>query len=123
MSLLITVLIILVGIEHLGIMVLEIWGRPEFQAQAFGMPLEFVRQAAAQTALANQGIYNGMLGGTLLASQWLLNGQARLTTSALLLIFVIIVAIFGSLTVNRRIFWLQGVPSIVTLIVLLVTLA
>jgi len=123
MSLLITVLIILVGIEHLGIMVLEIWGRPEFQAQAFGMPLEFVRQAAAQTALANQGIYNGMLGGTLLASQWLLNGQARLTTSALLLIFVIIVAIFGSLTVKRSIFWLQGMPSIVTLIVLLMLLA
>ncbi|MFC6274877.1 DUF1304 domain-containing protein [Levilactobacillus tangyuanensis] len=123
MSLLITVLIILVGIEHLGIMVLEIWGRPEFQAQAFGMPLEFVRQAAAQTALANQGIYNGMLGGTLLASQWLLNGQARLTTSALLLIFVIIVAIFGSLTVKRSIFWLQGMPSIVTLIVLLMIIA
>ena len=41
---------------------LEIFGKPELQAKSFDMDINFVKQAAAKTALANQGIYNGMLG-------------------------------------------------------------
>ena len=34
----------------------------KLQAKSFDMDVDFVKQRAAKTALANQGIYNGMLG-------------------------------------------------------------
>lgn len=114
-----TILIYLIAIEHLGIMALEMWGRPEQQARAFGMPITFVRQVHAQKALANQGIYNGMLAVILILAQWLLPIPTSLITTALLLGFIVIVALYGSLTVKRQIFWLQGFPALVTLIILL----
>lgn len=114
-----TILIYLIAIEHLGIMALEMWGRPEQQARAFGMPITFVRQVHAQKALANQGIYNGMLAVILILAQWLLPMPTSLITTALLLGFIVIVALYGSLTVKRQIFWLQGFPALVTLIILL----
>lgn len=114
-----TILIYLIAIEHLGIMALEMWGRPEQQARAFGMPITFVRQVPAQKALANQGIYNGMLAVILILAQWLLPIPTSLITTALLLGFIVIVALYGSLTVKRQIFWLQGFPALVTLIILL----
>ena len=57
-----TVLTFIVGIEHIGICFLEIFGKPEMQAKAFDMDLDFVKQPAARISMANQGIYNGMLG-------------------------------------------------------------
>lgn len=108
-----------VALEHLGIMALEIWGKPEQQAKAFGMPRDFVNQKPAQAALANQGIYNGMLGIVLLGNLTLLTGNAQHIAIALLLLFIVVVALFGSLTVKRSIFWLQGCPALVTLLVLL----
>ena len=119
MSILITVLTIFVAIEHLGIMALEIWGSPAQQSRAFGMPLSFVQRQPAQKALANQGIYNGMLGVVILASQWLLTATAQHLTTALLLLYIVVVALFGSLTVKRTIFWLQGFPALITLLLLL----
>ncbi len=44
MQSLINILVILIGIEHLGIMLLEMFGSPERQAKAFNMHLEFVHQ-------------------------------------------------------------------------------
>lgn len=114
-----TILIYLIAIEHLGIMALEMWGRPEQQARAFGMPITFVRQVPAKKALANQGIYNGMLAVILILAQWLLPMPTSLITTALLLGFIVIVALYGSLTVKRQIFWLQGFPALVALIILL----
>jgi len=119
MAILFTVLTCLVAVEHLGIMAIEIWGRPEQQAKAFGMPLSFIQQASAKSALANQGIYNGMLGAVILGNLIFLSGTAQHVGVALLLIFVVIVALFGSLTVKRQIFWLQGCPALLTLFVLL----
>ena len=47
-------LTIIVGIEHIGIMWLEIFGKPELQAKSFDMDINFVKQAAAKTACTNK---------------------------------------------------------------------
>ncbi|MCH5464667.1 DUF1304 domain-containing protein [Levilactobacillus tujiorum] len=119
MQLILTILIYVVAIEHLGIMSLEMWGNSATQAKAFGMSLDFVRRPEAQVALANQGIYNGMLGLSLIIFQWLLAGHAQLVATAVLLLFIVIVAIYGSCTAKKEILWLQGMPALVTLLVLL----
>ncbi|KRL95479.1 hypothetical protein FD28_GL002446 [Levilactobacillus hammesii DSM 16381] len=98
---------------------LEMWGSPATQSKAFGMSPSFVQRPEAQTALGNQGIYNGMLGLSLIALQWVLSGHASLIATAVLLIFIVIVAIYGSFTAKKEIFWIQGMPALVTLLVLL----
>lgn len=47
-------LLVLIGVEHLGIAGLEMRGAPAKQASVFGLPLDFVKQSHAQIALANQ---------------------------------------------------------------------
>jgi len=120
MQIILNILIYVVAIEHLGIMCLEMFGKPEAQAKAFGMPLEFVKRPEAHVALGNQGIYNGMLGLSLIALQWVITGRASLLATAILLIFIVLVALYGSFTAKKEIFWLQGMPALVTLLVLLI---
>lgn len=72
----------IVAIEHLGIMLLEMFGTPQQQAQAFDMPLEDVKQPTVRVALANQGIYNGMLGVLLIVSFFFSTGPSWSLSSA-----------------------------------------
>ena len=94
------ILTILVGIEHIGIMWLEIFGKPDLQAKSFDMDINFVKQPAAKTALANQGIYNGMLGLLILIVFFFFRMPTLITIWQLLLAFVVVVAIFGVTCVN-----------------------
>lgn len=111
------ILVLIVAIEHLGIMFLEMFGSPAQQTQAFDMPLEYVKQPTAHVALANQGIYNGMLGILLIASFWLFHGPALVTVIRLLLGFIVVVALYGALTATRKIWLVQLLPAAIALLV------
>ena len=50
------ILTFIVGIEHIGICFLEIFGKPATQAKAFDMDINFVKQRAAKISMDNQGI-------------------------------------------------------------------
>ena len=104
---------ILIGIEHLGIMVLEMFASPAKQAKAFDMEESFLRQKAARTSMANQGIYNGMLGVSLIASQFIFLG---IMVGRLLLIFVAVVGLYGALTATKKIWLFQFIPAVIGLI-------
>lgn len=112
------ILTILVGIEHIGIMWLEIFGKPELQAKSFDMDINFVKQPAAKTALANQGIYNGMLGLLILIVFFFFKIPTLITVWQLLLAFVIVVAIFGGFTASKKIFVVQMLPALIAFILL-----
>ena len=112
------ILTILVGIEHIGIMWLEIFGKPELQAKSFDMDINFVKQPAAKTALANQGIYNGMLGLLILIVFFFFRIPTLITVWQLLLAFVVVVAIFGGFTASKKIFVVQMLPALIAFILL-----
>lgn len=118
MQLLITVLIILIGIEHIGIMLLEMFGSSEKQAQAFDMQLEFVHQPSAKVALGNQGIYNGALGVILILAIFLFVGTAQTMVLTLLLGYIIVVAIYGGFTATKKIFIIQLLPAVIAMALL-----
>lgn len=107
---------ILIGIEHVGIMLLEMFGRPATQARAFAMDESFVRQKAARVSLANQGIYNGMLGLALIVSQFIFPGITAIMVGRMLLIFVAVVGLYGALTATKKIWFFQFLPAIIGLI-------
>jgi putative membrane protein len=106
----------LVALLHLYFLALEMffWNKP-LGRRVFGLTPEFA-QASAVLA-ANQGLYNGFLAAGLL---WgLLLGPAGLGVKVFFLGCVIVAGIFGALTANRRILWVQALPGAVALALVL----
>ena len=118
-SLISTLLVGLLGLLHLTIMALEMFGKPESQAENFSMPLAFVKQPNAQIALKNQGIYNCALAVVMLLSLILLHGTDQLITLRLLTILKALenLGICGA-TVSKKIYFVQAIPGALTCLTL-----
>jgi putative membrane protein len=118
-SLLATLATGLVALLHLGFLVLEmfLWDKPAGR-RIFGTSSEFATQSKALAA--NQGLYNGFLAAGLAWALWLGEGGAAVRTFFLLC--VVAAGVFGAVTVNRRIFWIQALPAAVALALSLLAL-
>ncbi len=114
-----TILVTIVGIEAIGIMFLEIFGSPKQQANAFELDESFVKKPEVKTLLANQGIYNGLFGALIIGTRVLLNGPQLTLMLELEMLFVVLVAIYGSLTAAKKIIFIQGLPAFLALIFLI----
>lgn len=88
-----------------------LWTKPKGLA-AFRQSLEQARSSA--TLAANQGIYNALLGVGLLVGM-LLNEPYQLALLTYILGFICLVGVYGSLTVSRKIFFIQTVPAAIAL--------
>jgi putative membrane protein len=108
-------LVALVALLHLYFMALEmfLWDRP-FGRRTFGLTPEFA--AASRALAANQGLYNGFLAAGLAWGLWL--GDAGRPVQFFFLACVIVAGVFGALTVNRKILYVQALPAAVALVVL-----
>ena len=100
----------LVAFLHLYFLVLEMlfWTRP-LGLKTFRLTPEFA--AASKALAANQGLYNGFLAAGLLWSVFL--GSDPI--AVFFLGCVIVAGVFGAITVNRKILWVQALPGIVAL--------
>lgn len=110
------ILTVLIGVEHIGIMLVEMWASPKKQAEMFDLNESYTKQKEARVSFANQGIYNGMLGLSLIASQWLFTGMNAIMVSRLLLVFVAVVGLYGGLTASKKIWFVQFLPAVIALI-------
>ena len=108
-------LVMLIALEHIVICGLEIFASPEKQANMFDMPLEYVR-----LSMATQGIYNGMLGITILLSYFVFSNNPAVLIHVwqLLMLFIIVVGAFGGFTATKKIFFVQMLPALIALILL-----
>jgi putative membrane protein len=109
------ILTFLVALEHLGILVLEMffWDHP-FGRRIFEMTPEV--SAASATLAANQGLYNGFLAAGLL---WGLFPQKR----AIVIFFltcVVIAGVYGGLTAKTSILLTQALPAFLALVATLI---
>ena len=110
------VMIGLVALLHAYFLVLEmfLWDKP-FGRRVFKSTPEFA--AASKTLAANQGLYNGFLAAGLV---WgLAMGAAGLQVKVFFLACVIVAGVFGAVTVSRGILFVQAIPGIIALAVLL----
>lgn len=116
MSLLQIILISLVALLHLGFMLLEmIYWDKKLGRRIFRTSREFASES--KFLAMNQGLYNGFLTAGLI---WgLLQGDEGIRIVIFFLICVIIAGLFGALTVNRRVFFIQALPAIIALLALL----
>lgn len=112
------VLVLIIAIEHIGICFLEMFGSPETQAKAFDMEPSFTEQKAARISMANQGIYNGMLGIILILAFFMFGSFVLLRVWTLILGLIVVVAIYGGFTATKKIFAIQMLPALLALIFL-----
>ena len=112
------ILIALVALLHAYFLVLEmfLWTRP-YGMRTFKLTPEFA--AASKGLAANQGLYNGFLVAGLV---WGLSlGAAGIQIKVFFLSCVIVAGLFGGATVNRKILFVQAIPGIIALALLLAT--
>lgn len=114
MNLLANILVAVVALLHVGFLYLEmfLWDKPR-GLRTFNMTAEVAKQS--KTLAMNQGLYNGFLAAGLI---WgLFAGDA---VKIFFLSCVIIAGIFGAMTVSKRIFYIQAIPAILGLLVVLI---
>ena len=106
----------LVAIEHVYILVLEmfLW-TTEFGMKRFGTTPEFAAQS--QTLAMNQGLYNGFLAAGLFWALFLLKDHMQFSVQVFFLGCVVVAGVFGGLTAKPAIFFIQAIPALIALIV------
>lgn len=118
MSILSTILVTLVAMLFFYIMYLETFATDsESTSRVFNITQEELRKTSLNTLFKNQGIYNGLLGVALLYGAFLSKNPVEIV--AMLLIYIILVAIYGGLTSDKKIILKQGGLPILALISLL----
>ena len=111
-----TALVALVAIEHLYILVLEmfLWTKPAGQ-RAFGLTPEFAEQTVVLAA--NQGLYNGFLAAGLIWS--LIRNDDGIPLRVFFLVCVVIAGVFGAITAKPSILFVQAAPALIALVLTL----
>ncbi len=114
MKLISEIFIVIVAFLHFGFLYLEmfLWDKPRGM-KSFHMTEEFAKQS--KTLAMNQGLYNGFLAAGLIWSLF-----ADSSTKIFFLSCVVIAGIFGALTVSKRIFYMQALPAIIALALVLI---
>src|SRR5690348_12246308 len=109
--------VFLVAVLHLYILVLEmfLWDKP-LGRRVFRTTPEFA--AASKVLAANQGLYNGFLAAGLIWGLCLGDGHDGWHIKLFFLACVAAAGIYGGYTANRRIFFVQGLPAIIALVLL-----
>ncbi len=103
----------LIALLHLYFLVLEMffWDKP-LGLRVSGLTPEFAK--ASKALAANQGLYNGFLAAGLVWGLGL--GAAGSSIKIFFLGCVVVAGVFGALTANRKILWVQAFPGLVALL-------
>jgi putative membrane protein len=108
------ILVGIVALLHIGFLYLEmfLWDKPAGR-RVFRTTESFAKES--RTLAANQGLYNGFLAAGLI---WGLFAGDEVKT--FFLICVMIAGIFGAFTVSKRILFIQALPALFALTLLVV---
>lgn len=115
MKLLSDILIAFVAVEHIGILILEMffWDHP-VGIRIFDLTPETA--AASATLAAHQGLYNGFLSAGLFWGLF----TARTDVKIFFLACVVVAGVFGAMTAKPSIVFTQALPAAAALLVTLV---
>ena len=118
MEIIATILVGLVAIEHVYILVLEmfLWTKPRTR-RIFGLSEDLAEKTKALAA--NQGLYNGFLAAGLFWGLFHSNSAIGFQVQVFFLLCVIVAGIFGGITAKKSIIFVQALPALIALTALL----
>jgi putative membrane protein len=111
----------LVALEHIYILWLEMFAWETKGKETFKGSLAPEMFTPTKTLAANQGLYNGFLAAGLIWSFLIADPAWSSNVAIFFLSCVITAGIYGALTASRKILFVQAVPAIIA--ILLVVLA
>jgi putative membrane protein len=114
------ILVGLVALEHVYILVLEmfLWTTPRAM-KSFGMTKENAQ--ITKSLAANQGLYNGFLAAGLVWGLVHPDAAVGRSIEIFFLVCVLVAAVFGGATAKKSILLVQGLPALVALVFVLLT--
>ncbi|MFA5670036.1 MAG: DUF1304 domain-containing protein [Balneolaceae bacterium] len=120
MDLLIKLFIGLVALIHCYILWLEMFA---WETRAKKVFKSIPRDQFAQTKVfaANQGLYNGFLAAGLIWTFFIQNAEWNVNVSLFFLSCVAIAGIYGAFTADKKIFYVQALPAIIPIILIVWT--
>jgi len=119
LSLLSNVLVVIVALLHVYIMVFEMFLWTKRGPKIFrSFPTDLFEPT--KTMAANQGLYNGFLAAGLLWSVVISDPVWQKNVALCFLVFVLVAGIYGALTVEKRILFVQSVPALLGILSILV---
>ncbi|RBL90825.1 DUF1304 domain-containing protein [Chitinophaga flava] len=110
-------LIAFVMLEHLYIMWFEMFAWTTKGPKVFKKFPKALFPATKPLA-ANQGLYNGFLAAGLCWSLLITDPEWARHTAVFFLGCIIVAGIYGTLTADKKIFFVQALPALITLILL-----
>lgn len=117
MRLVIEILIGLIAFMHLYFMWLEMFAWTSKGPKVFrGFPRELFEPT--RVLAANQGLYNGFLSAGLIWTFFIEDHPWKIYISIFFLTCVLVAGIFGALTASKKIFFIQGLPALIALVLL-----
>ncbi|WP_242332228.1 DUF1304 domain-containing protein [Listeria monocytogenes] len=120
MAILAFILTFIVMIEHIYIMILEMFfANTKLAAKTFGVEKELLANKKVQTLFANQGRYNGFLAAGLVWGLFFAGAGFAETVQIFFLSCVVVAALFGGATSSKGILVKQGLPAVLALVAVL----
>ena len=119
MQLLSQILIMLVAVEHLYILWLEMFAWETRGKKVFRGAMKDELFAPTKVMAANQGLYNGFLAAGLIWSLLIADAAWSRHVAVFFLSCVVVAGTFGAATAGRKIFFVQALPALVALAILL----
>ncbi|THV23127.1 DUF1304 domain-containing protein [Peteryoungia ipomoeae] len=119
MSYLASTLVALVALEHIYILVLEmfLWTTPAGR-RAFGMRPD--QAEATKVMAANQGLYNGFLAAGLIWGLLHPDLSVGFQIQLFFLGCVLVAGLYGGMTATRKILYIQALPAAIAILFVLI---
>ena len=106
----------LVAVEHLYILWLEMFAWETKGKKAFKGSLKADMFKPTKVMAANQGLYNGFLAAGLFWTFFISDITWKTNISIFFLCCIAVAGLYGGITAGRRIFFIQALPAIITLL-------
>jgi putative membrane protein len=118
MEIAIKIVIGIVALFHVYVMWLEMFAWTTRGPKTFK---NFEKELFPKTKslAANQGLYNGFLAAGLIWTFFICNPEWRFNVSMFFLICVVVAGIYGALTADKKIFFVQALPALIGIALLL----
>lgn len=114
------ILIAAIAIFHIGFFYMETVAWTSVGRRAFkGYPKEFFEQTKVMAQ--NQGVYNLFLAAGLIWSLLIEDIQWSQNVATFFLGCVVVAGIAGAITADKKIFWIQSLPALIAILILIVS--